>query len=185
MEEEKKRTRGRPAGSKNKKKVTRFTQNTYKLGSAKYETHVEPFLPMIGRWFSQSKKVVEICEALSVSTATWYKYIEEHPELAKIVEEKKDIVGMVLEKLVYLKLTTNPSTKNNDMLLKALKAYNPAFEKSSVLTVDNRQLIVEFKDKSETEKQLSEYSSDMKSIIMKDKDKPKGIKLTNDSSKTI
>lgn len=57
----------------------------------KYATQVQPYLGEIPEWF-KTMTVRQIAQKLGVGKTTFYKYIDDHPELAEALEKGKGIL---------------------------------------------------------------------------------------------
>lgn len=64
---------------------------------SRWETHIEPFLTEIAGMARDGVIDKDIAKALGVSYSTFRKYINEKPELAKIVKQNKDYIDRKVE----------------------------------------------------------------------------------------
>lgn len=57
----------------------------------KYATQVQPYLDKIPEWY-KTMTVRQIAQKLGVGKTTFYKYIDDHPELSEALEKGKGIL---------------------------------------------------------------------------------------------
>lgn len=55
----------------------------------KYETHVEPYLKKIPKWY-ETMTEAQIAKKLGITQASWITYKNEHPELLECLQNSKE-----------------------------------------------------------------------------------------------
>ncbi len=93
----------------------------------KFYTNVQPMLPFISQWIAEGKTDDQIFNILEVSSASWYRYKEEQPELQEVYRIGKSSLVMKLEKRMYEKILTKSDTdyKHDSLHMFALKKNSP------------------------------------------------------------
>ena len=97
---------------------------------SKYETHVQPFLEQISKWYEELDEKQIATEKLGLGISTWEKYKHEHPELVKALRDGKlNLIGelkMSLKKKAkgfYYEETKTSIREENGKQVKVVEKY--------------------------------------------------------------
>jgi len=89
--------------------------------TAKYKSHVEPYMDLIKSMRIDGFKEEDIADKLDIGHSTWYKYKTLHIELVEALKISKEILISSLEQTLFQKaLEGNPT-----LLIFALKNLAP------------------------------------------------------------
>lgn len=64
----------------------------------KYETEILPRLPEIKDWIVNGESIENICDKLSLSQDTWYRYCKEHETLSEVIRLARNITIQKVER---------------------------------------------------------------------------------------
>lgn len=73
--------------------------------TSKYTTDIVPHLSDIKNWVEQGDSIRDICQKLSISQDTWYRYQKEHETLSELMKLGRQVTQSIVEKSL-LKLCT-------------------------------------------------------------------------------
>ena len=71
----------------------------------KYNTEIVPRMSEIKTWIEEGDSIRDICQKLSISQDTWYRYQKEHETLSELVKLGRQVTQSIVEKSL-LKLCT-------------------------------------------------------------------------------
>ncbi len=73
--------------------------------TSKFDTEIVPRLSEIADWLGEGDSIRDICQKLSISQDTWYRYQKEHETLSELVAAGRSVHQSMVEKSL-LKLCT-------------------------------------------------------------------------------
>lgn len=67
------------------------------MAKSKYEEYVFPKLALIEGWARNGLTIEQISHNLGISKVTFYKHMEEHPELSERLKKGKEVIDLEVE----------------------------------------------------------------------------------------